>query len=430
MRRSGERLTISQKRKQECRPMSCDYKCKVAGLAVGVSGEAVGAVFHGNPDAEIQGSKVYRYRNVAEVMQALGQADTPAPVRLELLRNLAMNKVNPTKLKGLVSKEERAFYKRQQNVQKFLELNNLPANTKPESVTRLDLRGCRLSSIEGVGEFVGLEVLILNGNNLTDLPPELSKLQHLKDIHLRGNKLTSVPSVLFAMPQLDTIDLGLNSIRTLPPEVKNWVNLRAFSMADTPLESLPKEVEVWEKLEVISLDQTNIAELPTEVGKWRKLQVFRARSGKFETMPKEMGNWTELNELNLAGGAIKRLPAEVSSITKWDTLLLDSNPLEEMPQFGFVVESYRPTGIKSVDEYHPPYNPDEPFGILPRTLNLHNTGLAYDEYTRMLCQRGATVKFDPNRVMPKGSKTLTVEQARRNWDYHTGKMDVRSSRRD
>jgi Leucine-rich repeat (LRR) protein len=323
--------------------MSCDYKCKVAGLAVGVSGEAVGAVFHGNPDAEIakeQGTKVYRYRNVAEVMQALGQADTPAPVRLELLRNLAMNKVAANKLKGL-SKEETAFYKRQQAAQTLLRLSlgKPDSATDPRTETVLILRGengkAKVTAAllkAGIGEFPNLDALFLEHNQLGELPDEVANLQSLTKIGLMGNNLTRVPPALLQITGLQMIDLGHNDIAELPPEVGNWVNLTDIGLAGNKrLKRLPPTVASWQELKQIMAGDS-IEEFPPEVGEWRKMKLFDGTGGKFTTLPKEIENWKEAEYLVLRGGMVTHLPAEISNIKRWQSIDLRDNPLTEIPQ--------------------------------------------------------------------------------------------------
>eukprot|EP01041_Mallomonas_annulata_P002356 gene2356-4572_t len=84
----------------------------------------------------------------------------------------------------------------------------------------LNLNCNRIHCIEGIGGLVSLKILLLNDNNLTELPTEISSLRNLKEISLKRNKILkhtkhtnkqSIPSELFISTSVTSIALEGNT---------------------------------------------------------------------------------------------------------------------------------------------------------------------------------------------------------------------------
>ena len=53
-------------------------------------------------------------------------------------------------------------------------------------------------------------------NRLTKLPPSISRLTSLRELHLRSNQLATLPDSISAMCELRQIDLRGNPVTSLP----------------------------------------------------------------------------------------------------------------------------------------------------------------------------------------------------------------------
>ncbi len=56
-------------------------------------------------------------------------------------------------------------------------------------------------------------------NNLTDLPEDLSGLQHVRTLRIKYNQLSRVPAAVIRLPQLTTLELSGNQIVKLDSAV-------------------------------------------------------------------------------------------------------------------------------------------------------------------------------------------------------------------
>lgn len=70
-----------------------------------------------------------------------------------------------------------------------------------------------------LGQLSSLQDLVLNGNELTQLPAELGQLSSLQHLDLRGNELTQLPAEIGQLLWLQELYLKNNPILTPPPEI-------------------------------------------------------------------------------------------------------------------------------------------------------------------------------------------------------------------
>ena len=69
----------------------------------------------------------------------------------------------------------------------------------------------------------------MTDNRLTDLPPSISRLTSLRELHLRNNQLATLPDSICAMRQLRQIDLRGNPVTSLP---EGLITLRRLEKLD------------------------------------------------------------------------------------------------------------------------------------------------------------------------------------------------------
>jgi leucine-rich repeat protein SHOC2 len=96
----------------------------------------------------------------------------------------------------------------------FNHIQNLPANVLNCVILQhLDLNQNRLATIAGIEVLVLLVELILDDNNLTEIPPEISALCKLRHLSLKNNKLSNampLPPGLFTDTAVLNIELSGN----------------------------------------------------------------------------------------------------------------------------------------------------------------------------------------------------------------------------
>lgn len=89
-----------------------------------------------------------------------------------------------------------------------------------------------LTHLTGVSELHQLRVLDASGNNLTDIPFELSTCKKLRVLNLGQNSLTAFPDVVLSLPELRTLLLHQNWIRRLPEDWSVVTHLYRLGLYD------------------------------------------------------------------------------------------------------------------------------------------------------------------------------------------------------
>lgn len=80
-----------------------------------------------------------------------------------------------------------------------------------------------------------LDYLYLGGNQLDELPVEVSELSQLTALILCDNKLTYLPKQLTKLTKLHSLKLHKNRLQTLPQNLIQLTNLQELSLRDNPL---------------------------------------------------------------------------------------------------------------------------------------------------------------------------------------------------
>jgi len=112
--------------------------------------------------------------------------------------------------------------------------------------TKLDLSGINLDAdisvnidlIEQIKNSIpDLTELNLSNTQLTELPKEIRKFEHLSVLNLSNNKLEKLPTALSKLRSLETLDIRSNNIKDINPLVIFPIrkNLNSFLVADNLL---------------------------------------------------------------------------------------------------------------------------------------------------------------------------------------------------
>lgn len=80
-----------------------------------------------------------------------------------------------------------------------------------------------------------MDYLYLGGNQLEQLPTEISELSQLTALILCDNKLTYLPKQLTKLTRLHSLKLHKNELQTLPQNLVQLTNLQELSLRENPL---------------------------------------------------------------------------------------------------------------------------------------------------------------------------------------------------
>jgi len=233
-----------------------------------------------------------------------------------------------------------------------------------------------------------LTQLILNNNNLTELPDCFQCCPKLKRVILHDNLLEKLPPSMCTLTALEELKLFNNSLKTLPtnlvfpgdtldlsgnhfhyvPEIANPENIQNLVMYHNFLESLDG-ASVYTNLRLINVKENKLRKLPSGCDKWHNLISFYLSNNNIDELHQSLGNCGSLQILTLHHNQLKTIPLGV--ISKLEDCDVSYNNITDASSF--MCESIRWLNLSN-----------NPIGILPdsvsnlrvcRELNLENTQL-------------------------------------------------------
>jgi hypothetical protein len=142
------------------------------------------------------------------------------------------------------------------------------SNTKPDTVTQLQLWKCGLTSLPTeLRKFKNLETLELNDNDFktADLSM-LCEFKKLKYLAIDKCNLTEVPTSIFCLKDLERLSLFNNDISVLPTDLFQLTKIEELQLGGNLLTTLPNEILKLKKLKMLEISggmkRNNIAKLP------------------------------------------------------------------------------------------------------------------------------------------------------------------------
>ena len=131
-----------------------------------------------------------------------------------------------------------------------------------DSLEYLDLSGNALTSLpEDFAQLHCLQVLFCAGNRFTELPVVLGQCQSLSMVGFRSNQIASIKAAALP-PKLRWLILTGNQIASLPPEIGACPELQKVALSGNLLSTLPIEMAKCTKLELLRIGANRFEVLP------------------------------------------------------------------------------------------------------------------------------------------------------------------------
>ncbi|MEZ9288863.1 leucine-rich repeat-containing protein kinase family protein [Vibrio lentus] len=179
----------------------------------------------------------------------------------------------------------------------------------------------RLQLSEGLTEFPleileladSLEILDLSGNQLSDLPEELSQLTNLRIIFASNNLFTHLPDVLGSLPKLEMVGFKTNQIKTVS-EQSLPIQLRWLILTDNEIEVLPSSLGERPRLQKLALAGNKIQVLPESMENLSNLELVRLSANQLTEFPEFLIELPKLAWLAFAGNPFCKHPSSLDSV--------------------------------------------------------------------------------------------------------------------
>ncbi|ARP37983.1 leucine-rich repeat-containing protein kinase family protein [Vibrio syngnathi] len=158
-----------------------------------------------------------------------------------------------------------------------------------------------------------LEILDLSGNQLSDLPVELSQLTNLRIIFASNNLFTHLPDVLGSLPNLEMVGFKSNHIKTVS-EQSLPAQLRWLILTDNAIEVLPHSLGERPRLQKLALAGNKIRVLPESMENLSNLELVRLSANQLTEFPEFLIKLPKLAWLAFAGNPFCKHPSSLDSV--------------------------------------------------------------------------------------------------------------------
>jgi Leucine-rich repeat (LRR) protein len=151
----------------------------------------------------------------------------------------------------------------------------------------LHLENCRLEEIPAsVSQLKSLDFLFLEGNQLSNLPPEIAAMQLVK-LGLGSNRFEELPGFICEMTALWSLDADNNRLKKLPENIGNLTALQQFDLVLNRLETLPDSIGNLKELIVLDLADNCLTTLPENIKYCSKLKSVNLKNNQFSESEKQ-----------------------------------------------------------------------------------------------------------------------------------------------
>jgi hypothetical protein len=233
-------------------------------------------------------------------------------------------------------------------VRQLLDANGLNAVSVPRvailrdgRVVELKLYGVKTSSKNlpeslrtipaEIGKLDKLEKLIINSNELPELPETLFDLENLTELDLSNNTLESLSPKVGRLKRLKVLRLMMNQLTEVPPSLGMLTQLVELDLGFNPIPSLPAEVGGLAMLERLKLRGNQLTTLPASFAKLRRLKSLDLIENRLNTIPRAIYELKSLQSLYLGRNQIRSVDPEIGSLIRLRSLTLDRNNLTALP---------------------------------------------------------------------------------------------------
>ncbi|XP_040978822.1 protein scribble homolog isoform X45 [Aquila chrysaetos chrysaetos] len=200
-------------------------------------------------------------------------------------------------------------------------------------VEALDRRHCSLQAVpEEIYRYSrSLEELLLDANQLRELPKPFFRLLNLRKLGLSDNEIQRLPPEVANFMQLVELDISRNDIPEIPESIKFCKSLEIADFSGNPLSRLPEGFTQLRSLGHLALNDVSLQSLPNDIGNLANLVTLELRENLLKSLPTSLSFLVKLEQLDLGGNDLEVLPDTLGALPNLRELWLDRNQLSALP---------------------------------------------------------------------------------------------------
>ncbi|CAF1593892.1 unnamed protein product [Adineta ricciae] len=253
------------------------------------------------------------------------------------------------------------------------------------NLEQIDKRHCNLTSVpDDVLRYTRtLEELLLDANQLQDLPKGVYRLTQLRRLTFSDNEIQRILPDIGQLINLEELDCSRNDIAEIPDNIRHCRSLQKLDFSGNPLaNNLPSGIIHLRQLRQLILNDVSLTELPREIGSLSNLCVLEIRENLLKTLPDSLVQLTRLESLDLGSNVLEQLPNHIGHLQSLKEFWLDSNELTELPRD---IGQLKYLQCLDVSENKLTYLPDE-IGQLESLTNLELSANHVEELPKTIGQ--------------------------------------------
>eukprot|EP00127_Corallochytrium_limacisporum_P007262 Clim_evm3s246 gene=Clim_evmTU3s246 len=196
-----------------------------------------------------------------------------------------------------------------------------------------------LSKVDSTESTIDLD---LCRKSLTDIPFNTISNDDCVTLRLQGNFISQLSPEVTRLGQLKVLRLDNNLLTALPKEIGHLTNLRQLSIMGNRIRALPETMAKLIYLEILDISHNQIATLGETIGQLRQLRILNAEDNCIDHIMEtafEDCHWhrplERLEELYLGINALNDLPSSLFKLGNLRILDVHSNRLEPMTPYPF-----------------------------------------------------------------------------------------------
>ncbi|XP_053101712.1 protein scribble homolog isoform X11 [Hemicordylus capensis] len=197
----------------------------------------------------------------------------------------------------------------------------------------VDRRRCSLQAVpdDVYRHSRSLEELLLDGNQLRELPKPFFRLLNLRKLGLSDNEIQRLPPEVANFMQLVELDISRNDIPEIPESIKFCKSLEIADFSGNPLSRLPEGFTQLRSLSHLALNDVSLQSLPSDIGNLANLVTLELRENLLKALPASLSFLVKLEQLDLGGNDLEVLPDTLGALPNLRELWLDRNQLSSLP---------------------------------------------------------------------------------------------------
>lgn len=200
------------------------------------------------------------------------------------------------------------------------------------NITGLTLSNKGLTDVNGIGIFSKISTLSLSGNELIELPADITMLSMLRNLDVGQNKLEFLPENIGDLNQLLFLSLYGNELTTLPDSISQMGELVSLGINQNKITTLPDTIGNLKKLQYLYADNNELTKLPDGISELTLLRLIDFSHNKLEALPVNIGNLNNTTTFNFSHNLLTSIPESVGFLTTTDNVRFGYNQLISVPE--------------------------------------------------------------------------------------------------